>query len=221
MILKSIRKGLFWIGVRVGVWQILSASRANRMLKEEDEDKKHNELVKNWLNFMRQKKIDVDFLADQVDELYDSEVGRRNAIEAKASSLLGVVGLALTLTSIGFALNGQESITSGQVAKVALVAIVVAVVYFVASGYYAARVRELRRLWTSTTSSFRDVMSSAQNAKLEMAARRLADIDMNYSVTLTRSNMLSMSQDLLLRALFFLGSSLVLLLLARLFNVTN
>lgn len=163
------------------------------------------------------------FFLEQADRLYASEIERKATIEEKGSSLLSVIGLALTLTSVGLSITGKElSIAATRdvpIRGAVVVLLLFAIVYFIASGYYALRVVEVGPFWTHTVSSLAQVLSSKGKPNAKWAAERLAHTEINYDLIRAKSNFLSASQGLFLRGLIVLALGAVLLFVPFLLQV--
>lgn len=197
---------------RVIEWLVppIQARRANRIINQRLE-KDFAELVNAWTIESKNPKVDSGFFASRAKDLFVSEMERKNVIEQKASSLLGVAGLALTLTSIGLTLSGRDLGVAPWEVLVAMIFLSVAILHFIASGYYAVRAMEVSSIRTPSTSELRECLLQGHDAAAVWGALYLADTEKNYESTLIRSNCLSVSQTMFMRGLIILGVGSILL----------
>jgi len=183
------------------IWPPVPLRKVQLTETDEQLDARYDALVKLWTQRAKQA-TDIEFFVEEANRLYDLEFDRKNIVETKGSSLIGVTGLALTLTTIGLTLVAREFAAGGWPLRVVMAAICAAIVYFIGSGYYAVRATQILPFWTATTYGFAHTMG--QNMKIEWVAQKLAQTEMNYDVTRLRTNYLSVSQSMLLRGLLVL-----------------
>ena len=191
------------------LWPATLLRRAKRETDEELKARYLN-LVNSWVVRAKQE-TDAEFFVEEANRLYSLELDRKRDVETKGSALIGVAGLALTLTSIGLTLVGKEFATVDWTLKVPILTIIcVAIIYFIGSGYYAVRATQILPFWTATTYGFAAIPQGPES-KIEWGARKLAQTEMNYDVTRMRTNYLSASQSMLLRGLVVLGAGALVL----------
>jgi len=162
--------------------------------------------IDKWLEIIGEKVSD-PLLVGETESIERAETQRKEAIEAKASSLTAALGISITLLVLVPAIMGKGWGLPIPVAWVVALTLILAVVHFLVAAYYALRVSKVAAFFVTSTETMKTLLKK-QDDQMDQArilATKLANTEMNIPTLIVKTNCLAVAQTLFLRGIIFFG----------------
>ena len=190
------------------IYPPIAAWRANsqlqkRMAKQLED---YQASIDKWLEIIGEKVSD-PLLVGETESIERAETQRKEAIEAKASSLTAALGISITLLVLVPAIMGKGWGLPIPVAWVVALTLILAVVHFLVAAYYALRVSKVAAFFVTSTETMKTLLKK-QDDQMDQArilATKLANTEMNIPTLIVKTNCLAVAQTLFLRGIIFFG----------------
>lgn len=158
----------------------LVAWSTNRRIKNQSQQVRWKTLFDKWEKRIDVKKIKI--VEKIVNDLYQSEIRRKEAIESKATSLFGAVGFAISLVSAAIIFANKTPL---------LIISLFSIVNFILSGICSWHATKLGEFSLPTLESVEENLGLAEEKmKTYTVVEKLADVEMNFPLILIKSNWL-------------------------------
>jgi hypothetical protein len=171
----------------------------NRQLMREYKEKDPSKVAKSWEEKL--KEGGTEDLQPIVDDVYDTEMQRKDALESKATSLFEGIGFAVSILSIAIVFIGQRLI---------FVLLLFPVFHFLIAGicsWNATRVAKYH-FFTTSQDLENDLALTAgkplEERRRYWIAQKLASTEMNSKLLLVKSNWLSAAYQHFVLGLLFI-----------------
>jgi len=157
----------------------------NRKVREKSKKKDWDVLSNNWKQVVTAKEM--NSLANIVNDLYYSEMQRKQTIESKASSLFEAIGFAVSLVSIAIVFIAKGT---------ALILLVFPLVNFILAGICSWHATKIGEFFLPTLEGIKEDLKSFEKKseseiKLHCIIEKLVNIEMNCPFILMKSNWLA------------------------------
>jgi hypothetical protein len=153
----------------------------NRRIKRQLKENEWEVLFDKW-----EKRIDVKKVKQvekTVDDLYQSEIRRKETIESKATSLFEAMGFAVALVSIAVIFADKSPL---------LIISLLPIANLVLSGICSWHATEIGEFFLPTLESVKENLGLAEEKlMIRSVVEKLVDIEMNSPIMLIKSNWLS------------------------------
>lgn len=131
-------------------------------------------------------KVEIDQLKSIINDVYSSEMDRKNTIESKATSLFEGIGFAASLLSIAIVFTGQQSLS---------LLLFLPMIHFIVAGICSWHVTKVGKYHMVTLPGIKDDLESLQqstsNYENHWTIEKLTYVEMNTPSLLIKSNWLS------------------------------
>jgi hypothetical protein len=167
------------------LFPFLVAWSTNRRIKEQTKEKKWDTLFNYWKKTINVK--ETHSLEKAVDDLYRSEIQRKETIESKAASLFEAIGFAASLVSIAIVLAEKSSL---------LILSVLPLVNFILAGICSWHATKIGEFFLPTLEGIRENLEltktkQEKESKIHWMIEKLVSTEMNCPFILIRSNWLA------------------------------
>lgn len=164
----------------------------------------------------------------QVDILEESEIHRKEILESKASTLLGILGVVIAIISfvitnieenwkITFSLSEIISNDILLYPNLIIWSFILAIFHLVLSIWYSLKVISVAEFYITTPDLIKNCISNyPKNFYEKLSSEKLKNIQLNQPKLRIKSNWLYVSQTLFRRGIIFLGIGTIILLFYRL-----
>lgn len=190
------------------IYPPIAAWRANsqlqkRMAKQLED---YQASIDKWLEIIGEKVSD-PLLVGETESIERAETQRKEAIEAKASSLTAALGISITLLVLVPAIMGKDWGLPIPVAWVVALTLILAVVHFLVAAYYALRVSKVAAFFVTSTETMKTLLKKQddQMDQARLLATKLENTEMNIPTLIVKTNCLAVAQTLFLRGIIFFG----------------
>lgn len=159
------------------------------------------------------KSVELEKMANQIEE---SELRRKDVLEDKASSFIIGVGVILALLSVLQSLFSDNQFSPLWLTIIGLVYLL-AVVHLFAAVYYAIKTRRVAPLASHTATGFLESVKDDAWKIEDRLVRAIGQAKWNEGTLLRKSNYLSVTETLFVRALFLIALAIILSITIRIF----
>lgn len=189
------------------VWPPLAARRADKTL---DRAIGHGvgagaDIAHNFLQKLRDDPSP-ERVISAIDNLVISEQRRREFVESKSTSLVGTLGVVVSLTAIVPAVlerSQSHALKSGVL--IAIVS-VLAVIHFLVAVYFSIKTIQVGALYLPSTSGIDELLKiGGEHRALAAAANGYASARLNEPILTKKSNYAAVAQQMYLRGIVFLA----------------
>ena len=192
-------------------WPPLEARSADKVLDERigTSDQRYDSIVEDLVK--RLPSLDVsDHAISWIDTVFQSEQRRRESVETKASTLLGSLGIEVSLVSFATAILGRPRNLPPSLATILAVAVTLAIIHFVSAVNHSVRVSQVGALYLPSAQGVESMLShQTMNKAFVSAAQKYAYVKLNEPILTKKTNHLSVAQLMYRRGVFLLAGVLI------------
>lgn len=160
--------------------------------------------TQRWLDLITTGEVP-STLAEKKREIEEAEIRRKNTLESKASTLLGALGVSVTLLSVILAVIGNVSLLPVTFAIPLAVMFGLAAVHLIVAAYYAVAVAKVVDWYVDTPAAVEDRLAAETLFEARDIAEGFAVTEMNLPRMWLKSNYLSVAQSLFMRGIVLIG----------------
>lgn len=156
----------------------------NRKIREQNKEKSWEGLSNYWKQTLATK--EVSSLEKIADDVYHSEIQRKETIESKAASLFEAIAFAVSLVSIAIVFIEKTT---------ALILLLFPLVNFILTGICSWHATKVGVFFSLTLQGIKEDIESIEKKprnepKIHWTIEKLVDTEMNFPLILTKSNWL-------------------------------
>jgi hypothetical protein len=200
------------------IWPPFEAYLTNKEIDQQnqkigDEKTRFNTIIKGFseTSFLEAPLDDLEKNALRIQEY---EIKRNETIENKAASLIGSMGIAMTIISIVPALFGSEWNIPRYYAICAGIAYLLSVIHLLAGIYYAIKVRKVVGYERPCVDRFQELLKEKKWSKTDRVI--LAQTKWNEPILTKKVNLLIVAESVFLRGLALIAFAAIVSIFAKL-----
>lgn len=195
----------------------LTHQAIEKQLNDLGDDKTRFNLILKELADTPMADAPLDDLEKDALRVQEYEMKRNETIENKAASLIGSIGIAMSIISIVPALFGKEWNIPYRYALCAGIAYLLSVVHLLVGIYYAVKVRAVAGYERPCVDRLKEFVKKKEWSKTERIALTLTQAKWNEPLLTRKANLLKVAETVFLRGLAFIAFAAIISISAKLF----
>lgn len=193
MEIENMNKRLYRLfGVLFPLVCTLAANKRISIDQKKESDAR-SERVQNTVNEI--EKHELDFLQKMLDDVYNTELQRKNSMEVKGAALIGAAAIAVSVISISLVVYNSDNIslfTTEMLSNAARIILAYAVIHLITAGVSTLPVFDTYPYYLPTATRVREISGQdKEKEKLQWIAEKLVGIELNERMIAKLNNWIS------------------------------